>query len=88
MSSQHPQGDVQQLEGGKVRQHRGGGGPGPARGLAPERPLTPKVCTAYNKHHRKLYHCQGKAAQKHRFKRERERYHSLKGDLKKQRNKQ
>ena len=50
--------------------------------------MTPKVCAAYNQHHRKLYHCQGKAAQKHRFKRERERYHSLKGDLKKQRNKQ
>jgi len=41
---------------------------------------------AYNAHRRELYHKQGEAARKRRRERERNRYHSLEGDHKKERN--
>ena len=47
--------------------------------------MTPEARTAYNQHRRELYIRQGEAARKR--KRDRERYHSLEGDSKKQRNK-
>ena len=48
--------------------------------------MTPEARAAYNAHRRELYHKQGEAARKRRRERERDRYHALEGDAKKQRN--